>query len=101
MSLIICTECGKQFSNKANNCPNCGSPVQSSQNRFLEEPPVVTIQKTYKKWKLVKLLSWVSIIIGFLSFAGGETGAAVGGLLICLGIAGLIVGKLGAWWTTG
>lgn len=28
MALIICTECGKQFSDKAAACPNCGCPTE-------------------------------------------------------------------------
>lgn len=27
MSLIICPECGKEFSDKAAACPNCGYPI--------------------------------------------------------------------------
>lgn len=27
MALIICTECGKQFSDRADACPNCGCPT--------------------------------------------------------------------------
>lgn len=29
MALIICSECGKQFSDKAPACPNCGCPVHA------------------------------------------------------------------------
>lgn len=28
MALIICTECGKEFSDKAKACPNCGCPTE-------------------------------------------------------------------------
>lgn len=28
MSLIICSECGKEFSDKASSCPNCGCPTE-------------------------------------------------------------------------
>lgn len=28
MSLVICSECGKEFSDKAAACPNCGCPTQ-------------------------------------------------------------------------
>ena len=31
MSLIDCEECGKQISDKAITCPNCGSPVVGNQ----------------------------------------------------------------------
>ena len=27
MALIKCSECGKEISDKANNCPNCGCPI--------------------------------------------------------------------------
>lgn len=28
MALIVCSECGKEFSDKASNCPNCGCPIK-------------------------------------------------------------------------
>ena len=28
MALITCTECGKEFSDKAAACPNCGCPTE-------------------------------------------------------------------------
>lgn len=28
MALITCTECGKEFSEKAPACPNCGCPTE-------------------------------------------------------------------------
>lgn len=99
MSLIKCTECGNEISDKAETCPNCGNPIIS--NGILEEAPVVTIQKTYKRWKLVRLISWITIIIGLISLPNGETGQALGGMFIFFGVIGLIIAKLGAWWTTG
>lgn len=35
MALIICPECGKEFSDKAPACPNCGFPT----NELLETAP--------------------------------------------------------------
>lgn len=39
MALITCTECGKEFSDKASACPNCGCPTSEiiSQNNKKEE----------------------------------------------------------------
>ena len=43
MALILCSECGKEFSDKAVSCPNCGCPVgnilqaNSQQKENLEE----------------------------------------------------------------
>ena len=31
MALIICEECGKEFSSRAVACPNCGCPNQEAQ----------------------------------------------------------------------
>lgn len=31
MSLIFCSECGKQVSDKAASCPNCGNPIRTAQ----------------------------------------------------------------------
>lgn len=28
MALISCVECGKEFSDKAKACPNCGCPIE-------------------------------------------------------------------------
>lgn len=29
MAMIKCPECGKEVSDKAKNCPNCGSPIDT------------------------------------------------------------------------
>ena len=34
--LIKCGECGKEVSDKANTCPNCGAPVQNNDNKEKE-----------------------------------------------------------------
>jgi len=37
MALIICEECGKEFSDKASACPNCGCPIDSMQEQEIKE----------------------------------------------------------------
>ena len=39
MALIKCTECGKEFSDKATACPNCGCPTEAilENNSSIEE----------------------------------------------------------------
>lgn len=32
MALIKCTECGKEVSDKASACPNCGCPIEATSN---------------------------------------------------------------------
>lgn len=31
MALINCSECGKEISDKANTCPNCGAPIKEDE----------------------------------------------------------------------
>lgn len=38
MALVKCTECGKEFSDKASACPNCGCPT--SEMSFDNTPPI-------------------------------------------------------------
>lgn len=57
MALIVCPECGKQISNKASVCPNCGYPIQEHQhtdesnfklmeNEFTETTDTTTVEKS-------------------------------------------------------
>lgn len=39
MSLIKCPECGKEFSDKANSCPNCGIPTEEAIKMMNEKIP--------------------------------------------------------------
>lgn len=39
MALIKCTECGKEISDKATVCPNCGCPVNVIKNNPILTPP--------------------------------------------------------------
>lgn len=36
MSLIKCSECGKQVSDRAKSCPNCGNPIMYESDRVCE-----------------------------------------------------------------
>ena len=39
MALIKCTECGKEISDKATVCPNCGLPIPQINNQSKSHPP--------------------------------------------------------------
>lgn len=67
MALIVCTECGKDVSDKAISCPNCGVPIST----LSSTPPTVILNKkshTYTtrtggKWEGVGFLMIVAGII--------------------------------------
>ncbi len=93
MSLTNCKECGKQISDKAVSCPNCGNPIK----------PVV-IEQTKKRWKLLMLMSVILIIISIYVFFYGMNKNNNGLIYygIFLAFAGFIVlgvSKFGAWWS--
>ena len=53
MALIICPECGKEFSDKASACPNCGCPTSektSNKKNFLLQ----IIEKNQEEKRLEK-----------------------------------------------
>jgi uncharacterized membrane protein YvbJ len=79
MTLIKCTECGKDISDKADSCPNCGNPIKISEskvqistdsNKPIQAEPVIVS----KGWKKAKLISWAAIILGFVIM--GNSGSA-------------------------
>lgn len=62
MALITCPECGKEVSDKAATCPNCGCPLQQSQQTIQVEE--WKPQKP-KKMKDSKLSTWAAILAFF------------------------------------
>lgn len=97
MALVKCRECGKEISNEARSCPNCGRPAQP-----------MLIEKTAKKWKKAKLISWVIILSGGYLFLyniqqGGFSNPLTGlGLsMVFVGFLSLTISKFGAWWNHG
>ena len=67
MSMIICRECGKEISDQATNCPNCGCPI------LTQQPQQTTTQKPEKKqnstlsiWACVLSIFGCTAFIGFI-----------------------------------
>lgn len=69
MALIKCTECGKEVSDKASTCPNCGAPIGTGTT-----PKVMPVQegkiKPVKEKKKGSCLKTVLIIFGVLIILG-------------------------------
>lgn len=95
MALIKCAECGKEVSDQATTCPQCGNPITHT---AVSTNSVVTIQQTNRRWKAVKLVSWLGIVAGLLLIQSAQ---GFGITLLTFGIIGLIVARFGAWWTNG
>lgn len=72
MSLIKCTECGKEISDKAATCPNCGCPMVSSNvpmQESIQQPAQNTANQVPIKKKghgcLITFIVIVALFIGF------------------------------------
>ena len=93
MSLIICSECGKEYSDNAAACPNCGNPTKPTSNytpsQSSAEPQMSGIAVSQYVEKLAAKEQASSIIWG-----------AIAGLQIIVGFSGyftaLFIGILNA-----
>lgn len=80
MALINCSECGKEVSDKATNCPNCGNPIAQAPNVDSEAHVCCPNCKSGDVEVMKK------------GFSGGK---AVAGVLLTGGI-GLLAGTIGS-----
>lgn len=115
MALIKCTECGKEISDKAERCPNCGYPIKdilgivntdkkSSNNNYkkfdfnnnevdLDNPKFMEYHNQEAKTDLkssfkISIISFIIAFLGLLvSMAGNHRGfaVAVGGFMLLSG----------------
>lgn len=106
MALIKCPDCGKEFSDQAPACPNCGRPNTSCIDAPQSAPPINNTPKNKEKsYKTVRLvIGIISIVLFFLVSlqscaagignalsASGEVSGSAGFLLaICMLISGII-----------
>ena len=74
MGMIKCTECGKEMSDKASVCPNCGCPIEDIKAKILmlsKEKNIYEelVEKGYKQYKtmanhcILKLDNYISFIV--------------------------------------
>ncbi|MGC4018461.1 MAG: FxLYD domain-containing protein [Muricomes sp.] len=82
MALIKCPECGKEISERAGKCPNCGCPIDGTAKReTIESSPVAAVEKSVDSIKKSGKQGKKGIVII----------CAVIGVLIIGIVAGLIV----------
>ena len=109
MALIKCSECGKDVSDKAPTCPNCGNPIH------LPSPAVVHLanapgqnlhiepELTNKTWKKVKIVAgcimFSSIIVG-PALGGSDSNTVLGATfgIFFLGAIAMVIASIGAWY---
>jgi len=103
MALVKCTECGREFSDKASACPQCAAPLAAV------EAPLVITELQSKRIKTHKLMAALMMIVGLVmafgaASAGAQSSAATVGIGTLLFLAGGVywfVTRFRSWWHHG
>ena len=110
MALIKCSECGRQVSDKAESCPQCGAPIASALETEAAGAKLRTTQQTSTRLKTHILISailfWagiVGIIVVVQSASRGRVPPSpivsmIAILMIFTGLVWYAVTKLRVWW---
>ncbi len=101
MGLIYCANCEGKASDQIESCPHCGHPLNGvTQNAA---GGTQTVEQTSKKWKAVQLISACGVIVGVMMCVGSDEAGtvAVGKGLLASSIAGVVIGRVCAWWYHG
>lgn len=103
MAMIICKECGKEVSDKANNCPNCGCPInlynlyaQPQETRqFVDEKPKKKKHSALSTWSAILALfgctTPIAVIFAIVDLCKNEKEKKHGGSIFALIMAALFI----------
>jgi hypothetical protein len=107
MSLINCSECGKEVSSKAPACLGCGSPIaKDTESAGSGVDHLTTIQGTSKSLKLQSAIAGTIFVIGGVMVwvavsndtSGMGASSPIGALLLAVGLAWTIIVRVRKWW---
>jgi DNA-directed RNA polymerase subunit RPC12/RpoP len=88
MALIKCSECGKEVSDKATSCPNCGAPIAAKEAVTLDPKSHAKVTRTGAKWEGI---GFALILIGIITAIAAN--GALGGILAFAGFVVFIIGR--------
>ncbi len=88
MALINCSECGKDVSDKAAACPNCGAPLGSAHTGQRRDNVPVRVVRAGWRWEAIGAV----LVIGGL--IAGIAGAGSGWLVLIVGFVIFIIGRV-------
>jgi predicted amidophosphoribosyltransferase len=70
MALIKCSECGKDVSDKATACPNCGAPIGSERAPQRRANTPVRVVRAGWRWEAIGALLVIGGLIAGMAGAG-------------------------------
>ena len=87
MALIQCGECGKEVSDKAAACPNCGAPIAVPQHAVATPVPVIQQVQIVRQPKSRGIYIILGLLLGMLgihNFYAGFNGRGAAQLILTL-----------------
>ena len=99
MALIKCSECGKEISDKASTCPNCGNPINQANKILVQMDAAPQKRRKYRIQSLIFGPMWIfGLIFGFVCIFSGETGKMIIWFIIgFIGFIGTITSSIGLY----
>ena len=103
MAMIICKECGKEVSDKANNCPNCGCPINlynlyaqpQETQQFVDEKPKKKKHSVLSTWSAILALfgctTPIAFVLAIIDLVKNEKDKKHGGSIFALIMIALYV----------
>ncbi len=88
MALIKCSECGKEVSEKAATCPNCGAPIASGQEISIDPKSHARVTRTGAKWEGI---GFILILLGIIIAIAAN--GILGGIIAFAGFVIFIIGR--------
>ena len=77
MALMNCGECGREVSDKAAACPQCGAPIASPEPVSVDPKSHVRVTRTGGKWEGIGFVLIAGGLIASIAGSGGIGGAAM------------------------
>lgn len=97
MAFVSCGECGKQISNLAELCPDCGYPTSPGDAAAQHaDPDPAADSATLREYRLMQFLGAVVALAGIAAAVADSPIASV--VAIAIGLGTFAAGFLGAWW---
>ena len=88
MALIKCEDCGREVSDKAAACPQCGAPIAVQEPVSIDPQTHARVTRTGAKWEGIGFLLIAGGVITLIAGAG-----ALGGIAIAVGFVVFLVGR--------
>lgn len=73
MALIKCPECGKEISDKAKACPNCGCPLEQKEEPVNVQTHRYTVKKNNIGKVIIAIMVFIIAVIGVLLYLKNST----------------------------